>query len=119
MRFLWVLLLAGLMNFPILGASKGKILVVFSSEDKITVIQKDGKPHGHATGFFLTELMIPLKALKKEGYTPVYASPEGGKVTIAATSFLRFNHPRQGIQPPRGHVSVWMEDMKIPPATSF
>lgn len=40
----------------------------------------------------------------------------GGNVTIAATSFLRFNHPRFGIQPPRGHISVWLEEMKIPPA---
>jgi hypothetical protein len=41
---------------------------------------------------------------------------KGGKVTIAATSFLRYNHPRLGIQPPKGHISVWMEEQKIPPA---
>ncbi len=40
---------------------------------------------------------------------------KGGKVTIAATSFLRYNHPRRGIQPPRGHISLWMEEMKVPP----
>ena len=72
MRIMFVLLLAGLLNFPVLGASKGKILVVFSSEDKITVEQKKfGKTHEHPTGFFLTELMIPLKALKKEGFRSV------------------------------------------------
>ncbi len=43
---------------------------------------------------------------------------KGGQVTIAATSFLRFNHPRHGVQPPRGHISLWMEEMKIPPAAS-
>ncbi|NQT82574.1 hypothetical protein HQ563_06100 [bacterium] len=39
---------------------------------------------------------------------------QGGKVTIAATSFLRYNNP-QGIIPPRGHFSLWMEEAKIPP----
>jgi hypothetical protein len=37
-----------------------------------------------------------------------------GKVTIAATSFLRYNNPR-GIIPPRGHLTLWMEEAKIPP----
>ena len=40
---------------------------------------------------------------------------KGGKVTIAVTSFLRFNHPRHGVMPPRGHVTLWMEEQKIPP----
>ncbi|MCK4294050.1 MAG: hypothetical protein KAY65_12695, partial [Planctomycetes bacterium] len=39
---------------------------------------------------------------------------KGGKVTIAATSFLRYNNPR-GIIPPRGHLTLWMEEAKIPP----
>jgi len=38
----------------------------------------------------------------------------GGKVTLAATSFLRYNNP-QGIIPPRGHFTLWMEEAKIPP----
>lgn len=40
---------------------------------------------------------------------------KGGKVTIAATSFLRYNHPRIKPYPPRGHITVWMEEQKIPP----
>ncbi len=40
---------------------------------------------------------------------------QGGKVTIAATSFLRYHHPRQGVIPPRGHFTLWLEEMKIPP----
>ena len=40
---------------------------------------------------------------------------KGGKVTIAATSFLRYNHPRDGVIPPRGHLTLWMEEAKIPP----
>ena len=39
---------------------------------------------------------------------------KGGPVTIAATSFLRYNNPR-GPHPPRGHLSLWMEEQKIPP----
>jgi len=30
----------------------------------------------------------------------------GGKATIAATSFLRYNHPRHGVIPPRGHFTL-------------
>jgi len=40
---------------------------------------------------------------------------QGGKVTIAATSFLRYNHPRIKPYPPSGHFSLWLEEMKIPP----
>ena len=40
---------------------------------------------------------------------------QGGKVTIAATSFLRYNHPRQGVLPPRGHFWLKMEEQKLPP----
>ncbi len=39
---------------------------------------------------------------------------QGGKVTIAATSFLRYNNPR-GLIPQSGHLSLWMEEAKIPP----
>ncbi len=40
---------------------------------------------------------------------------EGGKATVAVTSFLRYNHPRRGLMPPRGHLSLWFEEQKIPP----
>ncbi len=43
---------------------------------------------------------------------------KGGKVTLAATSFLRHNHPRRGIQPPRGHISLQIEEQKLPPLKS-
>lgn len=36
------------------------------------------------------------------------------EVTIAATSFLRYNHPRQGVQPPRGHFWLRIEEQKLP-----
>jgi hypothetical protein len=39
---------------------------------------------------------------------------KGGKVTIAATSFLRYNNPR-GPLPAGGHFSIWIEEQKVPP----
>lgn len=51
--------------------------------------------------------------------THIYADVKdefaGGKVTIAAKSFLRYNHPRRGVQPPRGHFWLRIEEQKIPP----
>jgi hypothetical protein len=43
---------------------------------------------------------------------------KGGKVTIAATSFLRYNHPRIKPYPPRGHLTLWLEEQKIPPVAA-
>jgi hypothetical protein len=39
---------------------------------------------------------------------------KGGKATIAVTSFLRFNHPRTKPYPPRGHLTVQIEEQKLP-----
>ena len=33
-----------------------------------------------------------------------------GKVTLALKGFLRYNHPRRSIQPPRGHISLQIEE---------
>ena len=49
-------------------------------------------------------------------YTDLRDVFDGGDVTIAAVSFLRYNHPRRGIQPPRGHLSLRIEEQKLPPA---
>ena len=43
---------------------------------------------------------------------------KGGKVTIAGTSFLRYNHPRKKPYPQRGHFTLWMQEQKIPPVGS-
>jgi alpha-galactosidase len=43
---------------------------------------------------------------------------KGGKVTLAVTSFLRYNHPRHGVHPPKGHFSLMIQEMKIPPLHS-
>ncbi|MFM8952835.1 MAG: sialate O-acetylesterase [Planctomycetaceae bacterium] len=39
---------------------------------------------------------------------------KGGPVTIAVTSFLQTANPR-GLVPPRGHLTVWVEEQKLPP----
>src|SRR5438309_7945980 len=66
-----------------------KVLVVFSSETKITVMN-NGKPVEHPTGFFLSELMVPLKALIAAGFEPVYASPKGGTPVMDKVSDSAF-----------------------------
>ena len=40
---------------------------------------------------------------------------QGGRVTIAATSFLTYYCPRHGSTPPQGFLNFWLEEMKIPP----
>jgi len=40
---------------------------------------------------------------------------KNGQVTIAATSFLRYMHPRIKPYPPRGHLTLRVEQQKLPP----
>ena len=47
-------------------------------------------------------------------YSDLRDEIKGGKVTLAVTSFLRYNHPRRGLQPPRGHLSLQIEEQKMP-----
>ena len=37
------------------------------------------------------------------------------KVTVVATSFLRYTGARGVVIPPRAHFTLWLEEMKIPP----
>jgi hypothetical protein len=48
-------------------------------------------------------------------YNDVRDEFNSGKVTIAATSFLRYNHPRKKPYPPRGHLTLQIEEQKLPP----
>ena len=48
-------------------------------------------------------------------YKEVRDDFSGGKVTIAAKSFLRYNHPRIKPYPPRGHLTLQIEEQKLPP----
>lgn len=56
-------------------AFQGKVLVVLSSEKALTL--KDGVQH--ATGFYMNELGVPLQALIKAGFEPVYVNPQGNQ----------------------------------------
>jgi putative intracellular protease/amidase len=55
------------------ATGKGSVLVILSSANKIPL--KEGKEY--ATGYFLNELMVPVKAMMSAGYTPVFADPAG------------------------------------------
>ena len=47
-------------------------------------------------------------------YSDLRGEFKGGKVTIAATSFLQFNK-KGAVIPPRGHLTLWIEEQKTPP----
>lgn len=64
------------------AVSNGKVLVILSSEDKI--ILKNNIVH--PTGFFLSELMVPLRKLLDAGYEPVFANPMGNKAVMDKVS---------------------------------
>ena len=64
------------------NAKPKKVLVVLSGETKITL--KDGVIH--STGFYLNELMIPVKALIEESYEPIFATPNGVQPTMDQVS---------------------------------
>lgn len=68
------------------AATPRKVLVVLSSESKITL--KDGITH--PTGFFLSELMVPVKGLIEAGYDPVFATPQGNEPTMDKISDSAF-----------------------------
>ncbi|MFA5162425.1 MAG: type 1 glutamine amidotransferase domain-containing protein [Elusimicrobiales bacterium] len=62
--------------------SKGKVLVVMSGADHITL--KDGKQH--KTGYFLSELAGPAQALEAAGYELVFANPTGAEPAMDKSS---------------------------------
>ncbi len=62
--------------------SKGEVLVVVSGGHILNLA--DGKPY--ATGYYLNEVAIPLKAIIDAGYTPVFASPNGDTPSMDASS---------------------------------
>lgn len=62
--------------------SRGRVLVVLSSAHTLTL--RGGQQH--PTGFFLNEFSVPVEALIKAGYEPVFADPQGNAVTWDAHS---------------------------------
>jgi putative intracellular protease/amidase len=67
-------------------AQPKKVLVVLSSENKITL--QNGVVH--PTGYFLSELMVPAMALEKAGYQLVFANPKGNAPTMDVVSDKAF-----------------------------
>jgi putative intracellular protease/amidase len=65
-----------------MAQSKGKVLVVMSGGHLLNL--KEDKVY--ATGYYLNELYVPLAALIKAGYTPVYANPNGDTPSMDASS---------------------------------
>lgn len=63
-------------------SSRGEVLVVMSGAHILDLA--DGKPY--ATGFYLNEVAVPLKALIDAGYTPVFANPNGDTPSMDASS---------------------------------
>jgi putative intracellular protease/amidase len=59
-------------------AAKPRVLVVLSSATAIPL--RDGKEY--RTGYFLNELMVPVKALIDAGVEPVFANPKGNTPTM-------------------------------------
>ncbi len=72
----------------------GKLL---AESDRGVAVRQGGQPRG---GHIYNDLRDEFK---------------GGSVTIAAISFLRYNHPRIKPYPPRGHFTMWIEEQKLPP----
>ena len=59
-----------------------KILVVLSSENKVAL--RGGTTH--PTGYFLSELIVPVAAFMKAGFEPVFATPNGKEPTMDIVS---------------------------------
>src|ERR1700743_1718941 len=79
----WLLLLLAVAIIPMAVAqAKGKVLVVVSGGHLLNL--KEGRVY--ATGYYLNELYVPLAALVKAGYTPVYANPNGDTPSMDASS---------------------------------
>lgn len=118
-RTLWekeVLLVRGTFEFPALKPGYRYRFVVGGSDHVMT---GDGYAL-YVNGKLLAESKtgVPNRCGGQPRGGPLYADLQGefkgGKVTVAATSFLQFFKKDKAI-PPQGHLTVWMEEQKIPP----
>lgn len=73
---------ATLLGLAALGAQAANVLVVLSDSDHLDL--KDGKVF--ATGFYLNELMQPVKLLLDAGHQVTFATPKGNAPTVDITS---------------------------------
>jgi len=77
----------------------------------------------YVNGKLLAESKSGIVAWRREGHRPRggHVYPEfrdefkGGKVTLAVSSFPMNNRPDDRFIPAGAHLSVWMEEQKIPP----
>jgi hypothetical protein len=78
----------------------------------------------HVNGKLLAEFKDGITAWRKQGWKPrgshVWADFrgefKGGKVTIAVSNFPMNNRPADGFLPATQPLSVWLEEMKLPPS---
>ncbi|QRR05090.1 type 1 glutamine amidotransferase domain-containing protein [Burkholderia sp. MS455] len=82
MRKLAVAAVAAVLGMTAYGAHAANVLVVLSDSDHLDL--KDGKVF--TTGFYLNELMQPVKALLDAGHQVTFATPQGKAPTMDATS---------------------------------
>lgn len=82
MNSLHKLALASAFGLAALGAQAANVLVVLSDSDHLDL--KDGKVF--ATGFYLNELMQPVKLLLDAGHQVTFATPKGNAPTVDITS---------------------------------
>jgi putative intracellular protease/amidase len=59
-------------------SSKGKILVIISSESSMEL--QGGR--SYKTGYFLNELTVPVKKLVEEGYSVTFSNPQGNQPSM-------------------------------------
>ncbi|WP_232454254.1 type 1 glutamine amidotransferase domain-containing protein [Burkholderia ubonensis] len=76
------LAVAAILGIAACGAHAANVLVVLSDSDHLDL--KDDKVF--ATGFYLNELMQPVKALLDAGHQVTFATPEGKAPTMDVTS---------------------------------
>jgi len=77
----------------------------------------------YVNGKLLAESKAGVTAWRREGAKPRggHVSPDflsefkGGKVTIGVANFPMNNAREDGFIPARAPLSVWMEEMKLPP----
>ncbi len=62
--------------------SRPRVLVVVSSSDTLRL--RDGKTH--PTGYYLNELIVPVRKLVDQGYEVVFADPDGNPAPMDAHS---------------------------------
>jgi putative intracellular protease/amidase len=82
MKFLRMLAITLALGLSATSALAGNVLVVLSDSDRLDL--KDGKVF--ETGFYLNELMQPVKALLDAGHEITFATPKGTAPSLDKTS---------------------------------